>query len=145
MNPNVQIVRFLEMTPNPFIRCWLNDGKDVLFDCDSQSKDEILNRLIKILGKTEKQLEEEAKINVKQVSEDNMAIFGVNRERFCMCEVLGQCPCPGVVQLPKNLRGKFTQVLTEDYIKYEKEIIEDGKEMDDYGPPKQFRTDFLRS
>lgn len=144
MNPNVQIVRFLEMTPNPFIRCWLNDGKDILFDCDSQSKDEILNRLIKTLGKTEKQLEYEAKINVKQVSEDNMAIFGVNRKRFCMCEVLGQCPCPGVVQLPKNLRGKYIQYLTDDYLKQEKEIIEDGKEMDDYKPPELFRTSFLK-
>ena len=52
-NPSLQIVRFTEMSPNPFIRCWLDNGKDVIFDCDSQSKEQIMQRLIKTLGKTE--------------------------------------------------------------------------------------------
>ncbi|KAH9418067.1 mitochondrial ribosomal protein S25 [Dermatophagoides pteronyssinus] len=145
MNPNVQIVRFLEMTPNPFIRCWLQDGKDILFDCDSQTKESIMKRLIQTLGKTEEQLEFEASINVKQVSEENDAIFGVDRKRFCMCEVPGQCPCPSVIKLPKNLRGKFTKYLTDDLIKQEKEIVEDGKDFEDYRPPQIAIDRFFQS
>lgn len=135
MNKDVQIVRFNEMTPNPFIRCWLNDGSDVLFDCDSQSKEDILARLIKIFGKTQEMIEYEAATDVKQTSEDNTAIFGVDRKRFCMCEVPGQCPCPGVVKLPKSLRGKYYHYQKEDFFKEEREFIEEGKEIESFEPP----------
>jgi small subunit ribosomal protein S25 len=122
-NPNVQIVRFLEMTPNPFIRIWFDDGNDILFDCDSQSKDDILKRLIKVVGKSKERLELEAKLNVSQLSVDNPAIFGWMRSRWCMCEIPGQVPCPGVISLPKNMRGKHAQYLKEDLEKEKKNLI----------------------
>jgi small subunit ribosomal protein S25 len=38
---------------------------------------------------------------------DNPANFGFGCSRQCICEVLGQVPCPGVVPLPKHMRGKY--------------------------------------
>ena len=110
MNPNLQIVRNTEMFPNPFIRCWLDDGKDVLFDCDSKTRHDILGQLIKVLGKTEEIYAMEKSIT----SEENPAIFGYQKKRWCMCSVPGQCPCPAVVQLPKVMRGKFVNYLKDE-------------------------------
>jgi len=92
------------------------------------------------LGKSEKMLELEEKLNVSQQSVDNPAIFGFNRERWCACEVPGQVPCPGVVQLPKNLRGKYTNYLKEDLEKEEQEMVE-GKIEPNFEPPP---TSWLR-
>lgn len=133
MNPNVQIVRNLEMFPNPFIRCWLDDGKDVLFDCDSKTRHEILDQLIKVLGKSE-----EIKAMEKSISvEENPAIFGFQKKRWCMCSVPSQCPCPGVLRLPKNMQGKFVNFLKEDLEKEEREIIE-GRAEPDYRVPVKY-------
>ncbi|KAI7685958.1 hypothetical protein SSS_07755 [Sarcoptes scabiei] len=143
MNPNVQIIRFVDETPNPFIRCWLSNQQDVIFDCDSQSKEQILDRIIKTLGKTKEQLKYESSINVQQVSEDNQAIFGYNRKRFCMCEVPGQCPCPGVIQLPKNLRGKYRKILTDNLAKYEREVVEEGKPIENFEIPDCVKRKFF--
>lgn len=93
-NPNVQIVRFTDTNPLPFIRCWLDTGEDVLFDCDSKDKDEIMKQLIKILGKSDKDIEQE-KIQNLDASKENPAIFGFGKDRFCICEIDGQVPCPG--------------------------------------------------
>lgn len=94
-NPSVQIVRHLDKMPNPFIRCWLEDGSDVLFDCFHQSREEILQRLIKTLGKSRvvKSIESEKEVNP--------ALFGWQRPRFCMCEIVGQSPCPGTIRNEK--------------------------------------------
>ena len=35
-NPNVQIVTFKNLTPSPFITCFLEDSSKVYFDVDSQ-------------------------------------------------------------------------------------------------------------
>lgn len=145
MNPSVQIVRFLEMTPHPFIRCWLSDGKDVIFDCDSQSRETIEKRLVHVLGKTQQMIAHEEATNVTQTSDSNAAIFGVDRARFCMCEVPGQCPCPSVIKLPKSCRGKFTKQLKDDALKEEEEIIEGTKELESFEPPSIARERFFYS
>jgi small subunit ribosomal protein S25 len=74
----------------------------VLIDVDSKSNDEIVNHLIKIVGKSEETLKAEA-----HAAEENQANFGVNCFRKCMCEIPGQIPCPGVCPLPKSMRGKY--------------------------------------
>jgi hypothetical protein len=79
-------------------------------------------------------LELEAKLNVSQQSVENPAIFGFMRKRWCMCEIEGQLPCPGVVQLPKNLRGKYIYVLKDDLEKEEQEMIA-GNIVPNYEPP----------
>ena len=95
-NPSIQIVRFTDSNPIPLIRCWLETGEDVLFDCDSKTKDEIMNQLIKILGKSEKDIEQE-KISNQEATKENPAVFGFGKERFCICEIDGQVPCPGMI------------------------------------------------
>jgi small subunit ribosomal protein S25 len=91
-NPKIQIVRFTETNPIPFIRCWLENGDDVLFDCDGKTNEQIMNQLIKILGKSSKDIEQE-KIKNLEASKENPAIFGFGKDRFCICEIDGQVPC----------------------------------------------------
>lgn len=52
-NPEVQVITFTDLTPSPFIRVFFNSGKDLLLDIDRQSKDEIHNRIVKSLCKTQ--------------------------------------------------------------------------------------------
>uniref|UniRef100_T1JMZ4 Small ribosomal subunit protein mS25 n=1 Tax=Strigamia maritima TaxID=126957 RepID=T1JMZ4_STRMM len=103
-NPDVQMVTFRNLTPTPFIRCYLDDGREVLMDVFNKSKDEIHDHLNRILGKTEETLREERQAQIKIA---NPANFGLGCRRHCMCEVTGQIPCPNIVQLPNKYRGKF--------------------------------------
>lgn len=97
-NPKLQIVRFLDLMPSPYIRFWSEDGDNILIDCFGQTHPEILDRVIKIAGKSEDRLALEESVRKDLVGEDNPALFGYQRERFCGCEVPGQCPCPAVVR-----------------------------------------------
>ncbi|XP_054163567.1 probable 28S ribosomal protein S25, mitochondrial [Oppia nitens] len=124
MNPELQIVRHVEKFPNPFIRCWLDNGKDVVFDCDSKSRHEIMDQLIKTLGKTDEILAMEKSIT----QEDNPALFGYKLKRWCMCAEPGQCPCTGVVMMPKVMRGKYFLYLKDDLEKEEKQILSGERE-----------------
>jgi hypothetical protein len=51
-NPHLQIVTFRNLTPSPFITCFLEDSTKVYFDVDSQSNKEIMDRLVRTLGKS---------------------------------------------------------------------------------------------
>lgn len=85
-------------------------GQKVIFDVDSHTKEEIVNRLVKTLGKTPEMLESEEQIEFvtkAQKSEENPANFGKNYARFCLCAVPGQIPCPGIMPLPKPWTGKY--------------------------------------
>lgn len=108
LNPNLQIVRHLDKMPSPFIRFWYKDGTDILFDCFNQSRSEILNRIVEVVGKSKERLKLEATIKKEVDGEENPALFGYNRERFCGCEVLGQHPCSGVIRNPR-----FSQIETD--------------------------------
>ncbi|KAK2721430.1 hypothetical protein QYM36_003651, partial [Artemia franciscana] len=101
-NPSVQIVTFKNMTPTPFIRCYLDNYEEIIMDVDSQSKEDIYDRFKRVLAKPQAQLQLEAKS-----SEDNPANFGATCSKHCICEVPGQVPCPSVVPLPKTMRGKY--------------------------------------
>lgn len=76
----------------------------MLIDLDSKSKEEILEHLVKVIGKSKEQLKVEAQAKEKK---DNPANFGVLCDRQCICEIPGQIPCPGVVPLPDHMRGKI--------------------------------------
>ncbi|XP_037937997.1 probable 28S ribosomal protein S25, mitochondrial [Teleopsis dalmanni] len=104
-NPNVQVLTLKNMTPSPFVRCYYEDGRDLLVDIDSRSRHEILEHLIKVLGKTKAQLDAEARLAERK---DNPANFGYGCDRHCICEIPGQLPCPGTVPLPNHMRGKIT-------------------------------------
>jgi small subunit ribosomal protein S25 len=46
-NPSVQIVTMKNLTPSPFITCYLEKGEKVIFDVDDQNSVEIVDRLVK--------------------------------------------------------------------------------------------------
>lgn len=71
---------------------------------DSHSSVEIVDRLVKTLGKTKAVLEQEARAAEKK---ENPANFGPGCDRFCLCEIPGQLPCPAIVPVPKKWRGKY--------------------------------------
>ena len=100
-NPKLQIVRILDKMPSPFIRFWTDEGKDVIIDCFAQSHHDILARVIKTAGKSDKRLQVEASLVQANASKHNPALFGHSRERYCGCEVIGQHPCPGVIRVPR--------------------------------------------
>ncbi|XP_020285646.1 probable 28S ribosomal protein S25, mitochondrial [Pseudomyrmex gracilis] len=103
-NPTVQVVTFKNLTPSPFIKCYYEDGRTMLIDADNKSKDEILEHLVKVIGKSEETLIKEA---IAKEQKQNPANFGVGCEKNCICHIPGQVPCPGVVPLPYHMRGKY--------------------------------------
>lgn len=102
-NPNVQIVTLKNITPTPFIRCYYDNGKEMLIDIDSKTREEILKHLISVVGKSQDELGKETMLKEKKA---NIANFGVGCSRSCMCVVPGQVPCPGLIPLPYCMRGK---------------------------------------
>lgn len=102
-NPNVQIVTFKNMTPSPFIKCYYDDGRHMLIDIDNKPKEAVLDHLITVIGKSQSVLAEEAILAEKK---DNPANFGIGCVKSCICEIPGQLPCPGMIPLPYEMRGK---------------------------------------
>ncbi|XP_011504369.1 PREDICTED: probable 28S ribosomal protein S25, mitochondrial [Ceratosolen solmsi marchali] len=103
-NPDVQVVTIKNKTPSPFISCFYENGKKMLIDVDMKSKDEIMDHLLQVIGKSKKTLMEEDVLKMKQ---DNPANFGFGCEKSCICTIPGQLPCPGTIPLPYHLRGKY--------------------------------------
>lgn len=126
-NPHVQIVRFVDNSPLPFVRCWLDDGSDILFDCDSKDRGSILKQITKILGKSDKRLELERTLTEGQakLAAESPAIFDYNRPRLCMCEVPDQVPCPGVINLPFRMRGKYKYLKKDELEEWESNLEKD--------------------
>jgi len=115
-NPDVQVISFRNLTPTPFLRVFFDNGQDMLMDVDRQTKDEVHQRIVDTLCKTEEELKEERKASaIKQ----NPAHFGYGCPRHCMCEIPGQIPCPALVPLPYHMRGKYRMGFAElDESKY---------------------------
>ncbi|XP_020138847.1 small ribosomal subunit protein mS25 [Microcebus murinus] len=105
-NPWVQIMLFKNMTPSPFLRFYLDTGEQVLVDVEAKSSGEIVEHVRKILGKSQATLRQEEQDRQRL---SHPANFGPRKYclRECMCQVEGQVPCPGLVPLPKEMRGKF--------------------------------------
>lgn len=103
-NTHLQICTLKNMTPSPFIKCFYESGQRMLIDIDSKSKDEIQEHLEKVIGKTKEVLQAEA---IAKEKKDNPANFGAMCDRHCICEILGQIPCPGTCPLPFEMRGKY--------------------------------------
>ncbi|CAG0919705.1 unnamed protein product [Notodromas monacha] len=103
-NPDVQIVSLTNLTPTPFIQCFLESGKKVLLDLDGLTAQEIQDRLLRTVCKPKEILDRERIASIKAA---NPANFGDEFERHCICELPGQVPCPSIVLLPDKMRGKF--------------------------------------
>ncbi|XP_017099593.1 small ribosomal subunit protein mS25 [Drosophila bipectinata] len=103
-NPEVQVLTLKNLTPSPFVRCYFEDGRDMLIDIEGRNKNDIIEHLVQVVGKTREQLDAEARL---KESKDNPANFGYGCGRHCICEIPGQVRCPGTVPLPEQMRGKF--------------------------------------
>nr|CAG4642115.1 EOG090X0FQ5 [Eurycercus lamellatus] len=101
-NPKIQIATFKNMTPSPFIRCYMDNDEELLMDIDCHTKEQIHDRVKRIICKTDKTLKSEAAAVM-----DNPANFGRGCRMHCICEAPGQLPCPCIVPLPKSYRGKY--------------------------------------
>ncbi|CAG0882630.1 unnamed protein product [Darwinula stevensoni] len=110
-NPNVQMVTFKDLTPTPFIKLYLEGNEQVLMDVDGYTKEQIHERFKRIICKSDDLLQREASSLQRQ---DNPANFGSNCPRHCICEIPGQVPCPGLIPLPKHMRGKYKYQGYED-------------------------------
>lgn len=118
-NPFVQIATIKNMTPSPFVRCFMTDGEEILIDVENKSHKDILHHLIRVVGKPADVIAAETLARQKK---DNPANFGVGCQRPCICEVYGQVPCSGIIALPKHFRGKYQKMASEgswqsEYIK----------------------------
>ncbi|VDK60184.1 unnamed protein product [Anisakis simplex] len=103
-NPKVQLVKHVDLTVIPFAQAFLKDGREVLFDLEGRSREEIVEMLQGTLGKTELVRKRE---RLEAIFERNPASFGSKCERQCMCEVQGQHPCTSLLRAPQYLRGKW--------------------------------------
>ena len=52
-NPDVQLLKWTEMFPNPFIQVYLDTGAEVLLDIDNHNRQQIHDRLLRVFGKSE--------------------------------------------------------------------------------------------
>ncbi|XP_053990494.1 probable 28S ribosomal protein S25, mitochondrial [Hylaeus volcanicus] len=110
-NPSVQVITFKNMTPTPFIRCYYDDGKTMLIDVDNRNKEDIMEHLIKVVGKSEEILRQES---ISKEKRESSANFGIGCPRSCICVVPNQVPCPGTVPLPYHMRNKTRKLQKED-------------------------------
>jgi small subunit ribosomal protein S25 len=103
-NPKLQLIKHNGLTITPFAMAFLNDGREVLFDLENKTKDEILDTIQGTLGKTPTVLRREY---LEQMQAHNPAEFGSNCERQCMCEIQGQHPCTSLLIAPDYMKGKW--------------------------------------
>ncbi|KRY82218.1 putative 28S ribosomal protein S25, mitochondrial [Trichinella pseudospiralis] len=103
-NPYVQFLKLRLTTPLPFVQAFLISGEEVLMDIDGYTMEELRNRIVTILGKTEKLLQYE---RLTQAKSDNPAHFGEKCARQCICEIQGQRPCSGLLPVPEYLSGRW--------------------------------------
>ncbi|XP_076448017.1 small ribosomal subunit protein mS25-like [Babylonia areolata] len=102
-NPEVQFLVFRNITPTPFMKVYMDNGKSLLSQLDCQPKDTIYEHVKQVFCKSDTVLQEEALARKKM---SNPANFGQGCSRECMCEIPGQVPCTLWVTPPKEQRGK---------------------------------------
>ncbi|KGL72658.1 hypothetical protein N309_07106, partial [Tinamus guttatus] len=90
-----------------------DSGEQVLVDVEDKTNKEITEHIKKILGKSKETLEKEEKERKKL---SHPATFGPRKYhlRECMCEIEGQVPCPALVPLPKEMRGKYKAAMKNE-------------------------------
>ncbi|VDL82830.1 unnamed protein product [Nippostrongylus brasiliensis] len=122
-NPRVQLVKHVDMSSTSMEKgtaprvAVLNssflststeivseDGREVLFDLEGMTREEIESRISTTLGKTELVAKRE---ELMEIAKLNPADFGSKCKRQCMCEVQGQHPCTALLQAPKYMTGKW--------------------------------------
>lgn len=100
-NPGLQLVKFKNMTPTPFMQVIYTNGQKTIIDLHGRSRDEIHQHLAHTF------CEKEVKTVDVDVKHRNPGSFGYGSLRWCACEIPGQIPCPAFTELPRNMRGKY--------------------------------------
>jgi len=103
-NPHVQLIKNYDTSITPFAQAFLNDGREVMFDLEDKSKEEILSLLQGTLGKSKLVKRREF---LERMQDHNPADFGSKCARQCMCEIQGQMCCTGLIEAPEYLKGKW--------------------------------------
>ena len=106
-NPKVQCLQLKNIVPTPFITFYTQDPQEddgrvqsLLVNCYKRSDQEILAYCRELVGKSDREIEQAARIN--------KAEFGpAPCLRHCICVVEGQCACPRYKPLPEFMRGKY--------------------------------------
>jgi small subunit ribosomal protein S25 len=126
-NPQVQCVQLKNIVKSPFITFHTVDNdtdkvNSIIVNCYKKNEKEILDYCKELVGKTEKEIQQESQINV--------ANFGEGCSRHCICLVEGQIPCPRYKPLPHFMRGKYSYYKKEELdeirkTKSDKEALEE--------------------
>ncbi|VBB27396.1 unnamed protein product [Acanthocheilonema viteae] len=103
-NPYVQLVRFTNISVVPFGKAFLDDGREVLFDLEDKTREEIEEMFRTTLGKTKVSLRQE---RLEKMLRTDQALFGKKCKRECICEVQGQHPCTSLLYAPDYMKGKW--------------------------------------
>jgi small subunit ribosomal protein S25 len=84
--------------------CFLDDGREVMFDLENKSKDEIVDIIQGTLGKSKLVKQREF---LESMQDQNPAEFGNDCKRHCMCEIQGQVPCTSLINAPRYMKGRW--------------------------------------
>ncbi|CAD5206409.1 unnamed protein product [Bursaphelenchus okinawaensis] len=103
-NPQIQLIKKMDVSITPFAQAFLRDGREVMFDLESKNKDEITNMIQGTLGKTELVKRREF---LERMQDHNPAEFGSKCSRQCMCEVQGQICCTSLLPASEVMQGKW--------------------------------------
>ncbi|KAL3102201.1 hypothetical protein niasHS_003610 [Heterodera schachtii] len=103
-NPHVQFVKLADVCVTPFAQAFLGDGREVVFDLECRTREQISESLIGTLGMTETVRK---RMKMDSYKRENPAEFGYGCERQCICEMQGQHPCTAILYAPKHLRGSW--------------------------------------
>ncbi|KAH3816116.1 probable 28S ribosomal protein S25, mitochondrial [Dreissena polymorpha] len=111
-NHQLQILRFKNMTPTPFIQFFFINGEKQIIDVHGRTQEEIYDHIHNTFC--------EQPAVVKPYYEErkkdclfNPANFGYHCRHWCICEIPGQVPCPGYSKLPDNMRAKKNKEMQE--------------------------------
>lgn len=85
-------------------KSFLEDGREVLFDFENKTKDEITNTIQGTLGKTPLVKKREY---LEHMQDHNPAEFGSSCKRHCLCEIQGQVSCPSIMPVPLYLESNW--------------------------------------
>ncbi|EFO28218.1 28S ribosomal protein S25 [Loa loa] len=103
-NPYVQLVRFTNISVVPFAKAFLDDGREVLFDLEGKTREEIEEMFRTTLGRTKVSSRRE---RLEKMLRTDQALFGRRCKRECICEVQGQHPCTSLLYAPDYMKGKW--------------------------------------
>ena len=129
-NPKVQCVQLKNIVKSPFITIYTLEKSIInstVINCYKKNQLEILEHCRELFGKTDKEIAE--------AQQKNVANFGEDCSRHCICEVEGQIACPRWKPLPLFMRGKWRYSKKEELEEVRK-TMPDQEAMKEYWSTK---------